>query len=59
MSQLFIEVSVHLVKRFQSRRLKCEKLRDNGCQVMTKALIAFQPGELKNWNTYKSNHTLD
>jgi hypothetical protein len=26
---------------------------------MAKAHIAFRPGELKNWNTYKSNHTLD
>jgi hypothetical protein len=34
------QVSVHLAKEFQ-RRLKCEKLRDNGCQVMAKAHIAF------------------
>jgi hypothetical protein len=35
------QVSVHLAEGFQRRRLKCEKLMDNGCQVMTKAHIAF------------------
>ena len=35
------QVSVHLAKRFQSRRLKCEKLTDDGRQVMAKAHIAF------------------
>ena len=42
------QVSVHLAKRFQRRRLKCEKLTDdrqqtteNGRQVMAKAHIAF------------------
>jgi hypothetical protein len=30
---------VHLAKWSQRRRLKCEKLTDDGCQVMTKALI--------------------
>jgi hypothetical protein len=35
------QVSVHLAKRFQRRRLKCEKLTDNGHQVMAKAHIAF------------------
>jgi hypothetical protein len=34
------EVSVHLAERFQ-RRLKCEKLTDDGHQVMAKAHIAF------------------
>ena len=33
-------VSVHLAEGFQ-RRLKCEKLTDDGCQVMAKAHIAF------------------
>ena len=33
--------SVHLAEGFQKRRLKCEKLTDDGCQVMTKAHIAF------------------
>ena len=32
------QVSVHLAKR---RRLKCEKLKDDGRQVMAKAHIAF------------------
>jgi hypothetical protein len=40
-------VSVHLAKRFQSRRLKCEKLTADGHQVMAKAYMAFPPGELK------------
>jgi hypothetical protein len=35
------QVSVHLAKRFQRRRLKCEKLTDDGHQVMAKADIAF------------------
>jgi hypothetical protein len=35
------QVSVHLAKGFQRRRLKCEKLTDNGRQVMAKAHIAF------------------
>ena len=35
------QVSVHLAKGFQRRRLKCEKLTDDGCQVMAKVHIAF------------------
>jgi hypothetical protein len=35
------QVSVHLAERFQRRRLKCEKLMDDGSQVMAKAHIAF------------------
>ena len=37
------QVSVHLAMGFQRRRLKCEKLTDDGRQdaVMTKAHIAF------------------
>ena len=35
------QVSVHLGKGFQRRRLKCEKLTDDGRQVMAKAHIAF------------------
>jgi len=37
----FYQVSVHLAKQIQRRRLKCEKLTDNGSQVMAKAHIAF------------------
>jgi hypothetical protein len=33
------QVSVHLAKGFQRRRLKCEKLTDDGCQVMAKVHI--------------------
>ena len=35
------QVSVHLAQGFQRRRLKCEKLTDDGRQVMAKAHIAF------------------
>jgi hypothetical protein len=35
------QVSFHLAKGFPRRRLKCEKLTDDGCQVMAKAHIAF------------------
>jgi hypothetical protein len=35
------QVSVHLAEGFQRRRLKCEKLTDDGRQVMAKAHIAF------------------
>jgi hypothetical protein len=35
------QVSVHLAKVFQRGRLKCEKLTDDGQQVMAKAHIAF------------------
>jgi len=35
------QVSVHLAEGFQRRRLKCEKLTVDGCQVMAKAHIAF------------------
>ena len=35
------QVSAHLAKGFQRRRLKCEKLTDDGRQVMAKAHFAF------------------
>ena len=35
------QVSVHLAKGFQRRRLKCEKVTDDGRQVTAKAHIAF------------------
>ena len=35
------QISDQLALLFQRRRLKCEKLTDDGCQVMTKAHIAF------------------
>jgi hypothetical protein len=31
------QVSVHLAEGFQRRRLKCEKLTDDRCQMMAKA----------------------
>jgi uncharacterized lipoprotein len=36
------QVSVHLAKGFQRKRLKCEQLTDDGCQVMAKAHIASE-----------------
>ena len=49
MSNLYIGPSIdasyqfsdQLALRFQRRILKCEKLMDDGCQVMAKAHIAF------------------
>jgi hypothetical protein len=35
------QVSVHLAKGFQRRRLKCEKLIDDGRKVMAKVHITF------------------
>ena len=35
------QISDQLALRFQRRRLKCEKLTDDGLQVMAKAHIAF------------------
>ena len=35
------QVSVHLAEGIQRRRLKCEKLMDDGRQAMAKAHIAF------------------
>jgi hypothetical protein len=40
------QVSVHLAEGFQRRRLKCEKLTDDGSQVMAKAHIAFGKSSL-------------
>ena len=35
------KVSVYLVEGFQRRRIKCEKLTDDGRQVMAKAHVSF------------------
>ena len=35
------QVSVHMVEGFQRRRVKCEKLTNDGRQVMAKAHLAF------------------
>jgi hypothetical protein len=40
------QVSVHLAKGFQ-RRLKCEKLTNNGRQVMAQSSLCLWQGELK------------
>jgi hypothetical protein len=37
----FYQVSVHLAEGFQRRRLKCEKLTDDGRQVKAKAELAL------------------
>jgi hypothetical protein len=36
-----IDALIHLDKRFQRRRLKCEKLTDDGRKAMSKTHIAF------------------
>ena len=41
------QISDQLAMRFQRRRLKCEKLSDDGRQLMAKAHLAFWQGELK------------
>ena len=38
---LSIDTSLHLAKRFQRRRLRCEKLTYDGRQAMSKAHISF------------------
>jgi hypothetical protein len=35
----FYQVSLHLAEGFQRRRLKCEKLKDDGHQVIAKAIL--------------------
>ena len=44
------QVSVHLAEGFHQRRLKCDKLTDDGRQEMAKAHIqhCLWQGELKN-----------
>ena len=42
---LLTKVSVHLAEGFQRRRLKCEKLTDDRCQVMAKAHLAKGNGQ--------------
>jgi hypothetical protein len=42
------QVLIHLAEGFQRRRLKCEKLTDDGRQVMAKAHVrCLWQGELK------------
>ena len=41
------QVSLHLAEGFQRRRLKCEKLTDDGRQVMAKSSHYLWQGELK------------
>ena len=44
------QVSLHLAKRFQRRRLKCEKLTDNGCQKLTRWAKNLQTmKDVKSW----------
>jgi len=38
------QVSVHLAKRFQRRRFKCERLTDYDYQVMATVHMAYRPG---------------
>ena len=49
------QVSVHLAEGFQRRRLKCEKLTDDGLQVDGKSSHCLWQGELKiQWCQYSS-----
>jgi hypothetical protein len=45
-----------LAEGFQKRRLKCEKLTDDGCQVMAKAQIAF--GKERSTLQHATNYNL-
>ena len=48
------QVSAHLAEKCQRRRFKCEKLTDDGCQMMAKSSHCLWQGELKNmmYRTY-------
>ena len=41
------QVSAHLAEKCQRRRFKCEKLTDDGCQMMAKSSHCLWQGELK------------
>ena len=41
------QVSVHLAEQIQRRTLKCEKLTNNGRQLMAKGHITFDKVSLK------------
>jgi hypothetical protein len=43
------QVSVHLAEGFQRRRLKCEKLTDDGRQVMAKARVLNKKKWIETW----------
>ena len=47
----YYQVSVHLAKRFQRRRITCEMLTDDGRQVMAKAHLVKGKVSLKNRDT--------
>jgi hypothetical protein len=47
------QVSVHLAEGFQRRRLKFEKLTDDGCQVMAKVHLALARRANNNKNKNK------
>jgi hypothetical protein len=53
--------SVHLAKGFQRRRLKCEKLTDDGHQVMAKTKAQYIVYSVKNsdCDSHKSHFLLD
>jgi DNA-binding MurR/RpiR family transcriptional regulator len=67
MSKLYIgpsidasyQVSVHLAMGFQRIRLKCEKLTDDGHQVMAKAHIAKMYVDVTLKNVLCANFTFD
>jgi hypothetical protein len=49
------QVSVHLAERFQRRRFKCEKLTDDGLQVIAKAHIACELIKISRFTMANSN----
>jgi hypothetical protein len=50
------QVSVHLAKGFQRKRLKCEQLTDDGCQVMAKAHAELLVADPKSMLKYCSHY---
>ena len=51
-------MSVHLAEGFQRRRLKCEKLTDDGCQVMAKAVFGLVKREVIYFFTLDKRKTI-
>ena len=52
------QLSVHLAEGFQRRKLKCEKLTDDGRQVMATAHIAFRKVSLNMWTLKKKKKSV-
>jgi hypothetical protein len=52
LTEIFCSHEQFILNLFGPGRLKSEKLTDDGRQVMTKAHMAFWPGELKRKDKY-------